>query len=77
MTEIRTGDCISFRAGRGYATGTVANVSAGKVLINTMAGKSVTRKLLEVSLVEAPARAEAPAPVVSETPATMTELDDL
>ena len=75
MTEIWTGDCVRFRAGRGYATGTVANVSAGKVLINTPSGKSVTRKLSQVTLVAA--KAEAPAEESKDPPPATTELDGL
>lgn len=67
--QIKPGDRVRFRAGRGYAVGTVANVAAGKVLINTAKGKSLTRKLSQLSLVveESSTPATSAAPAVAAT----------
>lgn len=46
--DLKPGDPVKYRVGRGYGLGKVANVSAGMVLINTPKGKSLKRKLSEV-----------------------------
>lgn len=52
MSEnIKPGDKVYFRAGRGRAIGSVANVSPAAVTINTRSGKSVNRRPSQVTLV--------------------------
>ena len=52
MSEIRVGDRVKFRAGRGYALGRVANIAEGMATIATDAGKNVNRKLRQLELLD-------------------------
>lgn len=53
MSEIRVGDRVKFRAGRGHAVGRVANIAEGMATITTDAGKNVNRLLRALELVRA------------------------
>lgn len=60
MADIRVGDRVKFRAGRGYSTGRVANIAEGMATIATDAGKNVNRMVKMCELVEVPHSEPAP-----------------